>query len=46
MTQPQGVTPVPNPPQFNSLTATTEVVTLQIGGNDIGFLEHRPRFSG
>ncbi len=37
MTQPQGVTPGPNPPQFNSLTATTEVVTLQIGGNDIGF---------
>jgi lysophospholipase L1-like esterase len=27
----------PNPPQFNSLTATTDVVTLQIGGNDIGF---------
>jgi lysophospholipase L1-like esterase len=38
MTQPQGVSPDgPNPPQLGSLTATTEVVTLQIGGNDIGF---------
>jgi hypothetical protein len=43
MTQPQDVTPGPNPPQFDGLTADTNVVTLQIGGNDIGFtdiLEH------
>jgi hypothetical protein len=26
-----------NPPQFNALTADTQIVTLQIGGNDIGF---------
>ena len=40
MTQSQDVTPGPaNPPQFNALTATTRVVTLQIGGNDIGFTE-------
>jgi hypothetical protein len=37
MTQPQGVTPGPNPPQFDSLTADTELVTINIGGNDIGF---------
>jgi hypothetical protein len=37
MTQPQGVTPGPNPPQFDRLTATTSVVSLTIGGNDIGF---------
>jgi len=37
MTQPQGVTPGPNPPQFDALTADTTVVTLGIGGNDIGF---------
>ena len=38
MTQPQGVSPDgPNPPQFDSLTADTALVTLQIGGNDIGF---------
>jgi hypothetical protein len=28
-----------NPPQFNALTAATKVVSLQIGGNDIGFTE-------
>jgi lysophospholipase L1-like esterase len=40
MTAPQDVTPGPaNPPQFNALTPTTQVVTLQIGGNDIGFTE-------
>jgi lysophospholipase L1-like esterase len=39
MTQPQGVTPGPNPPQFDSLDGDTSVVTLQIGGNDIGFTE-------
>jgi lysophospholipase L1-like esterase len=38
MTSPQGVDPDgPNPPQFDSLTKHTRIVTLQIGGNDIGF---------
>jgi lysophospholipase L1-like esterase len=37
MTQQQGVTPGPNPPQFDALDADTQVVTLGIGGNDIGF---------
>jgi hypothetical protein len=37
MTQAQGVTPGPNPPQFATLTWDTTVVTLGIGGNDIGF---------
>jgi lysophospholipase L1-like esterase len=38
MTQPQNVDPDgPNPPQFDSLTKKTDVVTIQIGGNDIGF---------
>jgi GDSL-like lipase/acylhydrolase family protein len=37
-TAPQDVTPgPPNPPQFNALTADTQIVTLQIGGNVIGF---------
>ncbi|WP_436789046.1 SGNH/GDSL hydrolase family protein [Yinghuangia sp. YIM S10712] len=35
MTQPQGT----NPPQLGVLTADTDLVTLQIGGNDIGFAE-------
>ena len=40
MTQPQDVSPDgPNPPQFNSLDAATTVVSLNIGGNDIGFAE-------
>lgn len=40
MTNPQNVDPDgPNPPQFNALTASTEVVSLTIGGNDIGFSE-------
>src|SRR5919198_1363471 len=39
MTQSQDVTPGPNPPQFDALTAATRTVTLQIGGNDIGFTE-------
>jgi GDSL-like Lipase/Acylhydrolase family len=40
MTAPQGVDPDgPNPPQFTALDATTEVVSLTIGGNDIGFSE-------
>jgi lysophospholipase L1-like esterase len=38
MENPQGVDPDgPNPPQFDRLTAGTQIVTLQIGGNDIGF---------
>jgi lysophospholipase L1-like esterase len=37
MTAPQGVTPGPNPPQFDALTSNTRLVTLTIGGNDIGF---------
>jgi hypothetical protein len=37
MTQPQGVSPGPNPPQFNALSANASLVTLGIGGNDIGF---------
>lgn len=40
MTNPQNVEPDgPNPPQFNSLATGTEVVSLTIGGNDIGFSE-------
>jgi lysophospholipase L1-like esterase len=39
MTAPQGVSPGPNPPQFDRLHASTELVTLGIGGNDIGFSE-------
>ena len=39
MTSPQNVTPGPNPPQFDRLTADTTVVTLGISGNDIGFSE-------
>ena len=27
----------PNPPQLNSLSADTHLLTLTIGGNDIGF---------
>jgi len=38
MTSPQNVDPDgPNPPQFNSLSKKIGIVTLQIGGNDIGF---------
>jgi GDSL-like Lipase/Acylhydrolase family len=38
MTNPQNVEPDgPNPPQFDSLDASTTVVSLTIGGNDIGF---------
>jgi len=40
MTNPQNVEPDgPNPPQFNSLDANTTIVSLTIGGNDIGFSE-------
>jgi lysophospholipase L1-like esterase len=35
----QGITGGSNPPQFNSLAADTRVVSLTIGGNDIGFSE-------
>jgi len=38
MWAPQGVDPDgPNPAQFDSLSADVALVTLQIGGNDIGF---------
>jgi lysophospholipase L1-like esterase len=37
MTQPQSVTLGTNPPQFGALSASTTVVTVGIGGNDIGF---------
>ncbi|HYF47744.1 MAG TPA: SGNH/GDSL hydrolase family protein [Acidimicrobiales bacterium] len=37
MTESQGVTPGPNAPQFSALRPDTAVVTLGIGGNDIGF---------
>jgi lysophospholipase L1-like esterase len=40
MTQPQNVSPDgPNPPQFNALDSKTRLVTVGIGGNDIGFSE-------
>jgi hypothetical protein len=40
MTAPQPVNPPPpNPPQFDRLDATTSVVTLTLGGNDIGFTD-------
>ena len=42
MTQAQDVDPDPdNPPQLDGLDRATTVVTLGIGGNDIGFTEHR-----
>jgi len=39
MTEAQNVEPGPNPPQFNGLNASTNVVSVTIGGNDIGFTE-------
>ncbi len=39
MTAPQNVGGGPNPPQFDSLDAATTLVTITIGGNDIGFTE-------
>jgi hypothetical protein len=40
MTNPQSIEiDGPNPPQFNSLNTETAVVSLTIGGNDIGFSE-------
>ena len=37
MTQPQDVWPDGNAPQFDALGPETQLVTLNIGGNDIGF---------
>ena len=37
MTNPQNVTIGINPPQLSALNSSTSVVSLQIGGNDIGF---------
>ena len=37
MFSPQGVTPGPNPAQLDALDANVKVVSLGIGGNDIGF---------
>ena len=37
MTSAQDVWPAPNPPQLDALGPDTAVVTLGIGGNDIGF---------
>jgi lysophospholipase L1-like esterase len=37
MWAPQGVNPGPNPAQLDAVDGTSKVVTLQIGGNDIGF---------
>jgi hypothetical protein len=39
MTETQNVEPGPNPPQFNGLNAGTNIVSVTIGGNDIGFSE-------
>jgi lysophospholipase L1-like esterase len=40
MTQPQNVSPDgPNPPQFASLDSKTRIVSIGIGGNDIGFTD-------
>jgi lysophospholipase L1-like esterase len=33
----QNVSPGPNPPQLHSLSGENELVTVQLGGNDIGF---------
>ena len=38
MTNTQGVLGGANPPQLNNLASNTGVVTLEIGGNDIGFV--------
>jgi lysophospholipase L1-like esterase len=37
MTAAQSVALGSNPPQFNALTSNTDLVTVTIGGNDIGF---------
>jgi len=38
MTQPQHLTVGSNAPQFDRLSAGTSLVTLEVGGNDIGFV--------
>jgi lysophospholipase L1-like esterase len=38
LTQPQSVPLGTNPPQFNSLSSSTTLVSMQMGGNDIDFL--------
>ena len=37
MTQSQSTDAGANPPQFNALSSSTQIVSLQISGNDIGF---------
>jgi hypothetical protein len=39
MTAPQSTSAGTNPPQLDAVTADTGIVSLQIGGNDIGFTE-------
>ena len=39
MTAAQSTSAGTNPPQLNAVTADTAIVSLQIGGNDIGFTE-------
>lgn len=39
MTQPQDIAFGTHPPQFNALSADTDLVTVGIGGNDIGFAD-------
>ena len=39
MTHGQGVTPGPNPPQFDALDEDVQIVSVGIGGNDMGFSE-------
>ncbi|MGX7824399.1 SGNH/GDSL hydrolase family protein [Actinokineospora sp. 24-640] len=39
LTSPQDVAFGPNPAQFDALTAATDLVTVSIGGNDVGFGE-------
>jgi lysophospholipase L1-like esterase len=39
MTSSQSTSAGTNAPQFNALSAATKIVSLQIGGNDIGFSE-------
>jgi lysophospholipase L1-like esterase len=39
MANPQDVEGGPNPPQLDRLDPSVDLVTLQIGGNDIGFFE-------
>ncbi|NMN98548.1 SGNH/GDSL hydrolase family protein [Antrihabitans stalactiti] len=36
MTQPQPITGGVNPPQFDAITPDTDLVTVSIGGNDVG----------